>query len=99
VVYDELRDIQVEISVLTVPEELRYDSPNDLLGKLRPSIDGVVLKKGWHQATYLPQVWEQIPEKQSFLANLCVKAGLSPECWQDPELKVYTYQALVFGEE
>ncbi|KYK26549.1 hypothetical protein AYK26_07460 [Euryarchaeota archaeon SM23-78] len=99
VTYDELEDIEIDISVLTVPQELKYDSPEDLLDKLRPNIDGVVLKKDWRQSTYLPQVWEQLPGKELFLSSLCKKAGLPNNCWQDPSLQVQTYQALVFAEE
>lgn len=96
--YGELEDIEIEISVLSVPEELKFDSPQDLLNKLSPHVDGVVLKSGAQTSTYLPQVWEQIPDKQEFLANLCAKAGLSTNCWQQPEAKIETYQAQVFKE-
>lgn len=98
VTQDELKDITLDISVLSVPSQLDYSSPEDLLDKLRPLVDGVVLKQGWNQATYLPQVWEQIPDKKEFLSSLCAKAGLKTDCWKEKELQVYTYQALVFAE-
>ena len=72
--------------------------PQDLLAKLRPGIDGVVLELGANQATYLPQVWEQLPEKQAFLEELCRKAGLSESAWRDPETKVLVYQVEAFNE-
>jgi AmmeMemoRadiSam system protein B/AmmeMemoRadiSam system protein A len=95
---DELKDIEIEISVLSVPERLSFKSGEDLKDKLRPNIDGVVLKKGWHQSTYLPQVWEQLPDKELFLSNLCIKGGMTLDCWKDTKTEVYTYQAYVFSE-
>ena len=97
--YNELKDIKIEISVLTVPKKLKFSSGEDLKNKLRPMIDGVVLKKGWHQSTYLPQVWEQLPNKEEFLSSLCVKGGMDSNCWQDTKTEVSTYQAFVFEEE
>ena len=98
VTYDELKDIEIEISVLTVPERLEFSSGDDLKSKLRPLVDGVVLKKGFYQSTYLPHVWEQIPDKGQFLSNLCSKGGMGAECWKDNSTEVYTYQAFVFSE-
>ncbi len=96
---EELKDIEVEISILTVPAELTFSSPKDLLAKLRPNVDGVVLKfaRG-RQSTYLPQVWGQIPGKQQFLSNLSAKAGMPADAWTKPGLTVLTYQAEVFHE-
>ena len=93
---NELNEIKIEISVLTVPQRLEFSSGDDLKNKLRPNIDGLVLKKGFYQSTYLPQVWEQIPNKESFLSNLCMKAGMAIDCWKDTSTEVYTYQAFVF---
>jgi hypothetical protein len=95
---DELGDISMEISVLTVPKKLEYDSPDDLLAKLVPLRDGVVLKSGIHQSTYLPQVWEQIPDKTEFLESLCEKGGSNADCWRSPDAEVYVYRAIVFSE-
>ena len=97
--YDELKDIKIEISVLTVPQKLKFSSGEDLKNKLRPMIDGVILKKEWHQSTYLPQVWEQLPNKEEFLTSLCVKGGMNPNHWQDKSTEVNIYQAFVFEEE
>jgi len=96
---DELDEIEVEVSVLTVPEELYFESPDDLLNKLQPNIDGVVLQYEGRQSTYLPQVWEQLPNKELFLSSLCQKQGSPADCWQQPYVKVYTYNAFVFHEE
>lgn len=96
---DELDDIEIEISVLTVPKQLEYDNSDELLRKLRPGIDGVILSSGWHSSTYLPQVWEQLPDKIDFLTRLCLKGGMSKDCWKKSTTEIKTYQALVFSEK
>ncbi|MDP6633833.1 MAG: AmmeMemoRadiSam system protein B [Phycisphaerae bacterium] len=95
---DELDKIEIEISVLTVPTPLEFKSPDDLLARLRPYIDGVILRKSRHQSTYLPQVWEQIPDKKTFLSKLSIKAGMAPGAWREPGLTVLTYQVEAFHE-
>ncbi|MGC9396185.1 MAG: AmmeMemoRadiSam system protein A [Anaerolineae bacterium] len=95
----ELDNIVVEVSVLTAPEPLDFDGPDDLLRKLRPNIDGVLIERGWNRATFLPQVWEQLPSPEDFLGNLCYKAGLPPNAWRWPDLKVSIYQVQKFEEE
>jgi len=97
VIEDELDELEIEISVLSVPEKLEFSSPEDLLNKLRPMVDGVVLKSGFYQSTYLPQVWESFPSKELFLSSLCQKARLSHDCWKS-NIEVLTYQANVFDE-
>ena len=83
---------------MTDPKPLSYAGANDLLEKLRPNVDGVILKKGYHQSTFLPQVWEQLPKKEEFLAHLCVKAGLDGDEWRKGDLEVSTYQVQAFEE-
>ena len=95
---DELDSLHVEISVLSAPQLLSYDGPNDLIAKLRPGVDGVVIERGWHRATFLPQVWEKLPDPLQFLERLCYKAGLSPDAYRHPDLDVYTYQVEEFEE-
>lgn len=99
--WEELRDIKIEISVLTVPQDLPFDSPSDLLQKLRPHVDGVILATPYGESTFLPQVWEQLPEKEDFLGHLCLKHGAPADTWKKrhANCRVQTYQALVFGEE
>ncbi len=92
----ELERIEIEISVLTMPRRLEFQSPEDLLAKLRPRVDGVILQVGRRLATYLPQVWEKIPEKETFMSELAQKAGLPPAAWKSPQAVVLTYQAEVF---
>ncbi len=96
---DEFEDIKIEVSVLTEPKPLKYKDVEDLLKKLRPGVDGVIIKKGFYTATFLPQVWEQLPNKEIFLSHLCMKAGLSPDEWKKGDLEVYTYQVQAFEEE
>jgi AmmeMemoRadiSam system protein A len=90
---DELDGLQIELSVLTAPRQLGFDGPSDLLAKLRPGVDGVIIEKDWHRATLLPSVWEKIPDPLQFLTTLCLKAGLPGDEWRQPGLTVYVYQA------
>lgn len=94
----EMQDIVIEISVLTVPEPLEFNDGEDLKDKLRPMVDGVVLKQGFKQSTYLPQVWANFNSKEEFLTSLCRKGGMPENCWQDTSTEVFTYQAFVFEE-
>ncbi|MDO8626020.1 MAG: AmmeMemoRadiSam system protein A [Candidatus Magasanikbacteria bacterium] len=96
---EELPDVNIEISVLTDPKVLEFDSPEDLFNKLRVGVDGVVVERGEKNATFLPQVWDEMLEKSNFLTALCMKAGLEPEEWKKPGLTVYTYQVEVFSED
>ena len=95
---DELARADIEVSILTEPHVLEYSDGDDLAAKLRPHIDGVILQKGYSRATFLPQVWEQLPKTEDFLAHLCRKAGLPGEAWQSGELEVSTYQVQYFHE-
>ncbi len=95
----EVDDIKIEVSVLSPPEKLEYDGPQDLIKKLRPNIDGVIIQKGWAKATFLPQVWEKLPNPKDFLTHLCFKAGLYGNAWQKEPLEVYTYEVVAFEEE
>ena len=91
--------INIEISILTVPKALKFHSPSEMLSKIRPGVDGVIIKKGFYQATFLPQVWEELPDKESFFSHLCLKAGLSSDCFRREGLEVFTYQVEAFSEE
>lgn len=89
---DELPGIKISISVLSKPIPLQYTQPKELLMRLRPNIDGVVLKHGFQRATFLPQVWEKIPDAELFLSLLCEKMGAPANLWQLKPLEVLTYQ-------
>jgi len=95
----ELPALHVEISVLTEPQPLPYESTSHLLQLLRPGIDGVILTgPGRASATFLPQVWQQLPEPEQFLGHLCRKAGLAEEAWRSGRLQIFTYQVQSFEE-
>jgi AmmeMemoRadiSam system protein A len=94
----ELARIEVEVSRLTVPVPLDYNGPDDLLAKLHPGVDGVILRDGFRRSTFLPQVWEKIPDKASFLSNLCYKMGAAPDTWRRKHLDVLIYQVEEFHE-
>jgi AmmeMemoRadiSam system protein A len=95
---NELPKIQIEVSRLTIPVPLHYKDSADLLAKLHPGIDGVILRDGFRRATFLPQVWEKIPQKEAFLANLCYKMGAAPDAWKRKHLEVLVYQVEEFHE-
>jgi len=95
----ELAAVQVEVSVLSAPEPLAYAGAEDLIAKLRPDVDGVVIERDWRRATFLPQVWEKLPDPHEFLEHLCLKAGLSSDAYRRPGLDVYTYQVEKFEED
>jgi len=89
----------IEISRLSPSQELEYSTPNDLLSKIRPGVDGVVLRRGFQRATFLPQVWEKITDPADFLTQLCFKMGVSGDLWKREHLQVQTYQVEEFKED
>ncbi len=95
---EELSDIHVEVSILTVPEPFPFDSPEDLLKRLRPREHGVVLTQGFRRSTFLPQVWEQLPTPTEFLQHLSAKAGLEPDAWREPTTQIEVYRVEAFEE-
>ena len=95
---DELDRIKIEISHLTQPVILSYLDSDDLIKKLRPGIDGVILRDGWHRATFLPQVWEKLPDPVEFLSHLCYKMGVSPNLWRQKKLEIQVYTVEEFSE-
>jgi len=95
----EFDEIRIEISRLTQPCILNYEDAEDLINKLRPQIDGVILRYQTRRATFLPQVWEQLPSPELFLNRLCIKMGLDQTAWRSVKLQVETYQVEKFQEE
>lgn len=89
---EEFEKVEIEVSILTQQVELNFSSAGELLEKLHSGIDGVILEKGSKGATYLPQVWEEMPDKAEFLSSLCAKAGLDSNEWKNPGIKVFVYQ-------
>lgn len=76
-------DTRLEVSILSPARPMDFSGEADALAQLRPGIDGVILEHGWHRATFLPQVWEQLPDPREFMAHLKSKAGLARDFWAD----------------
>jgi uncharacterized protein len=95
---DELSRIQIEVSRLTRPIPLEYKDAADLLSKLRPHVDGVILRDGFRRATFLPQVWEKIPDRAEFLNYLCHKMGAGENAWSTRHMDVFIYHVEEFHE-
>ena len=93
---DDMKDIEIEISVLSEKKELNYSDYDDLKTKVKPLIDGVYLTYGPYSSTFLPQVWEQLPDFDIFMNHLCNKAGLSLDIFKDtnklPIIEIYNVQ-------
>jgi uncharacterized protein len=90
--------LEIEISVLTAPQPLEYSTLLELPTLLKPNVDGVVLRDGLRSATFLPQVWEQIPDPALFLNQLCLKMGASSDLWRRKMLQVSIYHVDEFHE-
>jgi AmmeMemoRadiSam system protein A len=96
---NELNGIKIEVSRLTRPIPLEYKDADDLLSKLHPSVDGVILRDAiGHHATFLPQVWEKVRSPAEFMDNLCYKLGVSHNSWRSRHFDVLTYQVEDFHE-
>lgn len=95
---EELSLLKIEISVLSPPQSLTHSGGADLVGKLKPGVDGVILRKSGRSATFLPQVWEQLKTPETFLNHLCTKAGLPKNSWLDDDVFIETYQVECFSE-
>ncbi len=96
---EELDRVHISISILTQAEPLLYDNTAELRTRLRRGMDGVILRCGRSSATFLPQVWEQLPDAELFLSHLSLKAGLSKDGWKDENIDVLTYQVQSFAED
>ena len=92
---EEFERIELHISVLSRSEPLAFASEEELLGQLRPGIDGLILSERHARGTFLPSVWEQLPEPREFLAQLKQKAGLGPDHWSDAiRVERYTTESI-----
>jgi AmmeMemoRadiSam system protein A len=94
----EVDTVEIEISVLSTPYRLDGVSPEELPKMIRPFVDGVTIYRGFHRATFLPQVWNKISDPHEFLNALCQKAGLSAHSWKLPGMDVEVYQVEEFSE-
>ncbi len=91
--------VDIEVSILSEPQPLNYSDSADLVKKLRSGVDGVILRKGHASATFLPQVWQQLPQASDFLSHLCIKAGIAADAWEHTKLDISTYQVQHFHEQ
>ena len=88
---------RVEVSLLTTPEPLAFRDEADFMAQLRPGVDGIVFQYGRHRSTFLPQVWESLPEPQQFMQQLKRKAGLPPNFWHE-EVSIARYEVTKWKE-
>ena len=98
VTLSELPEISIEISRLTLPRALDYETPDQLIEQIRPGVDGVTIMDSYRRATFLPQVWEKLPEPPEFLNHLCNKMGARPDLWRHKKVGVQVYQVEKFQE-
>ncbi len=94
---EEFENVDIEVSLLTVPQALEYSDIEDLRRKIRPGEDGVILHLDGRQATFLPQVWEELNDFDLFFAHLCLKAGLPQNCLAYHPT-IFTYRVEKFKE-
>lgn len=87
---EEFSFVNLEISLLSTPLKVDYTDKEDLKNKIQQGVDGIILKSGYHQATFLPQVWESLPSFEEFFKALCQKAGLNGNCLDDKPT-IFTY--------
>ena len=90
---NELSRIKIEISVLSIPKKMEFRNEKELLEKINKNM-GIILKKGFNSATFLPQVWEELPDKEDFLEHLSQKAGLSKDAWKNSEIYYYIVKSI-----
>ncbi len=93
----EFQQINIEVSLLSKFSDLSFTSEADLLQKLRPGVDGILLTYGQHRATFLPQVWEHLPEPKQFLEELKYKAGLPAHFWAS-DIHIQRYEVKKWKE-
>ena len=88
----EFEHTDISVSLLSAPEKIEFDGEEDLLDKIKPFEDGIIIRDGNYQAVYLPIVWEQLPDKREFLNSLKIKAGL-PENYFSETLQAFRFKA------
>lgn len=86
---EDLAGMTVEISLLTVPEKIKAKSEKEIINFLAREKPGVILKNGYQSATFLPQVWEKVPDPVNFLQELSLKAGMDENDWKKSEISIY----------
>jgi len=93
---DEYELITIDISVLGKPEPMQFENEADLLHQIRPGVDGLILEHGYNRGTFLPSVWEQLPDAREFLQHLKNKAGLPMDWWSD-DVKISRYETFILS--
>jgi len=93
----ELPHVRIEVSLLSPTEQLSFTSREDLLARLRPGVDGLILSWHGHRGTFLPQVWEQLPDPEDFLTHLLHKARLPVFSWE-PDVTVQRFTVTAWSE-
>lgn len=93
----ELNKAVISISVLTKPEPIHVENESDLIAQIRPGVDGIIIKDGIRKGTFLPVVWESLPDKKEFITQLKLKANLPTDYWSDT-IEVFRYRAINFSE-
>ena len=88
---DEFGELEIHLSILSPTEPVSFTSEKDLITGLQPGIDGLILEEGHRRGTFLPSVWEQLPEPEQFLRHLKQKAGLPPDHWSE-NIRIFRYR-------
>ncbi len=96
---EELPYTQIEVSVLTPPRPLTYHTPEELLEKIIPRKHGLILVNNGYRGLFLPQVWDKLPDKVTFLEQLSLKAGLPMDAWRYPDTQIFTFEVQEFHEK
>ena len=97
---NELKNLILEVSILTEPELIKVKSTKDYLKEVKIGRDGLIVEKGWFKGLLLPQVPVECKwDTEEFLSNTCMKAGLSPDAWLVPSVKIYRFSAQIFTEK
>lgn len=94
----ELDKVKISISYLTPAKEVKLRAPEEIIEKLVPGKHGLIIQQGFARATFLPAVWEEIPDKIEFLTHLSIKAGLGPNGWKEKGTRFFIYEAEEFSE-
>ena len=98
VTVEELGSIKIGVSILTPAYKIEFENEEDLLNKITPDKDGIILLENEHQSVYLPSVWAEIPDKKEFINSLKQKAGLEADYWSDT-IQAYRFETISFEEE
>lgn len=93
---DEFGELEIHLSLLTSAESVSFASEKDLVAQLQPGVDGLILEEGRRRGTFLPSVWEQLPQPEQFLRHLKQKAGLAPDYWSE-NIMIYRYRTEMIG--